>query len=103
MVRARINKERPLNAMALTGGRMISVEEANRFAGGLDDPARLTTSFAGVAGTPGTNAIAIRGSLTSIFLQWKMEGIEIPNPTHFADVAGVGGGLFFRIEQPSNG
>ena len=37
VVRARVNKERPLNAMALTGGRMISVEKANRFAGGLDD------------------------------------------------------------------
>lgn len=98
VVRARVNKERPLNAMALTGGRMISVEEANRFAGGLDDPARLATSFAGVAGTPGTNAIAIRGNSPQ-FLQWKMEGIEIPNPTHFADVAGVGGGLFSGLSS----
>lgn len=98
VVRARINKERPLNAMALAGGRMISVEEANRFAGGLDDPARLATSFAGVAGTPGTNAIAIRGNSPQ-FLQWKMEGIEIPNPTHFADVAGVGGGLFSGLSS----
>lgn len=54
VVRARINKERPLNPMALTGGgRMISVEEANRFAGGIDDPARLVTSFADVAGVGG--------------------------------------------------
>lgn len=98
VVRASINKERPLNPMALTGGRMISVEEANRFAGGLDDPARLATSFAGVAGTPGTNAIAIRGNSPQ-FLQWKMEGIEIPNPTHFADVAGIGGGLFSGLSS----
>ena len=98
VVRAKVNKERPLNPMALTGGRMISVEEANRFAGGLDDPARLATSFAGVAGTPGTNAIAIRGNSPQ-FLQWKMEGIEIPNPTHFADVAGVGGGLFSGLSS----
>lgn len=98
VVRAKVNKERPLNSMALTGGRMISVEEANRFAGGLDDPARLATSFAGVAGTPGTNAIAIRGNSPQ-FLQWKMEGIEIPNPTHFADVAGVGGGLFSGLSS----
>lgn len=98
VVRAKVNKERPLNLMALTGGRMISVEEANRFAGGLDDPARLATSFAGVAGTPGTNAIAIRGNSPQ-FLQWKMEGIEIPNPTHFADVAGVGGGLFSGLSS----
>lgn len=94
----KIDKERPLNSMALTGGRMISVEEANRFAGGLDDPARLATSFAGVAGTPGINAIAIRGNSPQ-FIQWKMEGIEIPNPTHFADVAGVGGGLFSGLSS----
>ena len=98
VVRAKVNKERPLNSMALTGGRMISVEEANRFAGGLDDPARLATSFAGVAGTPGINAIAIRGNAPQ-FLQWKMEGIEIPNPTHFADVAGIGGGLFSGLSS----
>lgn len=97
-VRAKINKKRPLNSMALSGGRMISVEEANRFAGGLDDPARLSTSFAGVAGTPGTNAIAIRGNSPQ-FLQWKMEGIEISNPTHFADIAGVGGGLFSGLSS----
>jgi len=98
VVRAKINKEHPLNSMALTGGHMISVEEANRFAGGLNDPARLATSFAGVAGTPGTNAIAIRGNSPQ-FSQWKMEGIEIPNPTHFADVAGVGGGLFSGLSS----
>lgn len=98
VVRAKVNKERPLNPMALTGGRMISVEEANRYAGGLDDPARLVTSFAGVAGTPGINAIAIRGNSPQ-FLQWKMEGIEIPNPTHFADIVGVGGGLFSGLSS----
>lgn len=98
VVRAKVSKERPLNSMALTGGRMISVEEANRFAGGMDDPARLATSFAGVAGTPGINAISIRGNSPQ-FLQWKMEGIEIPNPTHFADVAGIGGGLFSGLSS----
>lgn len=98
VVHAKVNKERPLNSMALTGGRMISVEEANRFAGGMDDPARLATSFAGVAGTPGINAISIRGNSPQ-FLQWRMEGIEIPNPTHFADVAGIGGGLFSGLSS----
>lgn len=98
IVRANINKEHPLNPMALTGGRMISVEEANRYAGGLDDPARLATSFAGVAGSPGTNAIAIRGNSPQ-FLQWKLEGVEIPNPTHFSDMIGVGGGLFSGLSS----
>lgn len=98
VVKAKISKERPLNPMTLAGGRMISVEEANRYAGGFDDPARLATSFAGVAGTPGINAIAIRGNSPQ-FSQWKLEGIEIPNPTHFADIAGIGGGLFSGLSS----
>lgn len=98
VVCANINKERTLNPMTLAGGRLISVEEANRYAGGLDDPARLVTSFAGVAGSPGTNAISIRGNSPQ-FLQWRLEGVEIPNPTHFADIAGIGGGLFSGLSS----
>lgn len=52
--------------MAITGGRMISMEEAGRFANGFDDPARLSAAFAGVAGDIGTNAVAIRGKLPAI-------------------------------------
>lgn len=45
VIRPQINKEQPLNKMAVTGARMLSVEEASRYAGGLDDPARLVSSF----------------------------------------------------------
>lgn len=92
VVRPQINKEQPMNPMALTGGRVINMEEASRFAGGFDDPARLVTSFAGVGGNVNTNALAIRGNSPS-FTQWRMEGVEIPNPTHYADMTGLGGGL----------
>ena len=37
---------------------MISIEEASRFANGFDDPARLSSAFAGVAGDVGTNAVS---------------------------------------------
>lgn len=47
MVRPQLNKEQPLNKMVTTGARMLSVEEASRYAGGMDDPARLVSSFAG--------------------------------------------------------
>ena len=40
VVRARTNKEEAMNKMATTGARMLSVEEASRYAGGFDDPAR---------------------------------------------------------------
>ena len=41
IIRARTNKEEAMNKMATTGARMLSVEEASRYAGGFDDPARL--------------------------------------------------------------
>lgn len=97
-VKAPVNKEQPLNTMALTGGRMLSVEEASRYAGGSDDPARLVSSFAGVAGNFVTNSIAVRGNSPQ-FLQWRLEGVEVPNPTHFADISGLGGGIFTALSS----
>lgn len=98
VVRSAVNKEQPLNPMALAGARMFSVEETNRFAGGFDDPARLVSSFAGVAGNLATNSISVHGNSPQ-FLQWKLEGVEIPNPTHFADMTGLGGGIFTALSS----
>ena len=91
IIKPRVNKEQPLNAMASVSARMLSVDEAKRFAGGFDDPARLASSFAGVASNIGNNGIVVRGNAPK-FLQWRMEGIEIPNPNHFADIDAFGGG-----------
>lgn len=90
VVTPKINKQEPVNNIATASARMLSVEEASRYAGGFDDPARLVTSFAGVAGNVSSNGIAIRGNSPQ-FLQWRLEGVEIPNPTHFPDISGVGG------------
>jgi len=91
VITPKIHKEKPLNKTALVSAKMLSVEEANRYAGGFDDPARLASSFAGVASNVGNNAIIIRGNAPK-FIQWKMEGVEIPNPNHFADLGAFGGG-----------
>ena len=96
VIQPEIKKDKPLNAMAITGGRMISMEEAGRFANGFDDPARLSSAFAGVAGDVGTNAVAIKGNSPQ-FTQWRLEGVEIPNPTHFADLTGLGGGFLSAL------
>lgn len=96
IIHPEIKKDRLLNPIAITGGRMISMEEAGRFANGFDDPARLSAAFAGVAGNIGTNAVAIRGNSPQ-FTQWRLEGIEIPNPTHFADLSGLGGGFLSAL------
>ena len=91
VVKPKVNKAEMLNSMAIAGGRMLSVEEAGRYAGGLDDPARLVSSFAGVTATVGNNGIVVRGNAPKS-LQWRIEDVEIPNPNHFADVTSFGGG-----------
>ncbi len=90
-ITARTSKERPINTLAMISARQLSVEEANRYAGGFDDPARLAGSFAGVASEIGNNGIVIRGNSPRNLL-WRMEGVEISNPTHFADVIAFGAG-----------
>lgn len=91
VVTPKIIKYMPLNNMNLASGRMLSVEDAGRFAGGLDDPARLAGAFAGVATNIGDNGITVRGNAPKL-MQWRLEGIEIPNPNHFGEVGGFGGG-----------
>lgn len=93
VVKPRTNKTMPVNPMALASARMVSVEEARRYAGGFDDPARLVSGFAGVStgGNVQSNAIIVRGNSPQSF-QWKLEGVEIPNPNHFADLSAFGGG-----------
>ena len=98
VVRPQIDKSRPLNKMTQTGARMLSTEEASRFAGGMDDPARLVSAFAGVASGISNNGISIHGNSPG-FLQWRLEDVEIPNPNHFADIGSFGGGLLTSLSS----
>ncbi len=90
-VKPTINKTETLNPMTTVSGKTITVEESKRFAGAFDDPARLVSSFAGVASDVSNNGIVVRGNAPK-FLQWRLEDVEIPNPNHFAEVTGFGGG-----------
>lgn len=98
VVRPQVNKEQALNKMALTGARMFSVEEASRYAGGLDDPARLASSFAGISSGVSHNGISIHGNAPHL-LQWRLEDVEIPNPNHYADIATLGGGILSSLSN----
>ena len=44
IVRPRVNKLEPVNPLSLVGGKMLSMEEASRYAGGFNDPARIVSS-----------------------------------------------------------
>jgi hypothetical protein len=92
------NKTRPINDAALVSGRMFSVEETRRFAAGLNDPSRIATSFPGVSNTGDNNALSIRGNAPNGLL-WRMEGVEISNPNHFARVGTSGGAISILSAQ----
>jgi hypothetical protein len=73
------------NDMAMLSSHTISVEETKRFTGGMDDPARVASSYAGVACTPdGSSDIIVRGNSPK-YLQWRLDGIEISSPYHLDD------------------
>jgi len=81
-----------INKMATISARSFSIEETERYAGSWSDPGRMATNFAGVltSSNDTRNDIIIRGNSPSGLL-WKLEGIDIPNPNHFA-VQGTSGG-----------
>lgn len=79
------------NEMALVSARQFSVEETGRYAGSRGEPARMASNFAGVQGADDSrNDIVIRGNSPSGVL-WRLEGVNIPNPNHFA-ISGTSGG-----------
>ena len=95
-------KDQALNESALISTRQFSLAEANRYAGGFQDPARMALNFAGVsnAGSDQNNEIIIRGNSPKGLL-WRMEGIEIPNPNHFGDGQGSTSGIISMINSTS--
>lgn len=98
-VRPALEKDKPLNEMAAVSARTFSVEETQRFAAAVNDPARMATAYAGVVGADdGNNTIVIRGNSPTGLL-WRMEGVEIPNPNHFANLGTAGGGISILSAQ----
>ena len=98
VIKPRINKEATLNPTALVGGMMLSMEEASRYAGGYNDPARLVTAFAGVAGQGDSNGISVHGNAPQ-FMQYRLEGVEIFSPNHFADLYSAGFGMVSSLNS----
>jgi hypothetical protein len=99
IVRPDIEKNKPINDMATVSTRTFSVEETRKFAAAVNDPARAAVSFAGVVSADdGNNTISIRGN-SPFGLLWRMEGVDIPNPNHFADIGSSGGGISILSSQ----
>ena len=86
------NEKREVNnEMAIISAQQFSVEETERYAGSRGDPARMASNLAGVQGADDSrNDIIVRGN-SPLGVIYRVEGITIPNPNHFA-ISGSSGG-----------
>lgn len=91
VVNASAKKGTALNESAMVSSRSISAEQTSRYAGGFNDPAKITGNFAGVTNSQdGGNDIVIRGNSPK-YVGWRLEGAEITNPNHFGDPSSISG------------
>jgi len=102
-VKAKEDKTETINKMSTVSGRTMSIEEAGKFAGTLNDPARMAQNYAGVSGvSDDRNDIIIRGN-SPLGVLWRMEGIDIPSPNHFSSLGTTGGPVsMLNINNLSN-
>jgi hypothetical protein len=84
---------KPVNEFATASARSINIQDARRYPAAISDPGRMVQNFAGVsAGSDASNEIVVRGNSPQGVL-WRLEGVEIPNPNHFAGIAAAGGAV----------
>ncbi|MEN8121542.1 MAG: TonB-dependent receptor, partial [Bacteroidota bacterium] len=87
------SRAKPVNDLSVISARSFNADEVTYFPGSINDVSRAAVSFPGViSNNDGQNHIIIRGNSPK-GLQWKIEGIEVPNLNHFAEVGASGGGV----------
>jgi hypothetical protein len=70
---------------AFNSVQAITIEQTLRYAATYMDPARVATSFPGVAAANDqANGLVIRGNSPNS-MQWRLEGLEIVNPNHLSN------------------
>lgn len=90
-IKSYYRKDQTVNTMAMISARSFSPEETNRYAGTYGDPARMASNYAGVmTGNDNRNDIVIRGN-SSMGICWRVDDIEISNPSHYAALGTTGG------------
>jgi hypothetical protein len=92
VITANKDKSAANNEFATVSAYSFQADEMSRYSATEDDPARMVQSFAGVmTASDDNNEIVVRGNSPRGLL-WRMEGIEIPDPNHFAGSEGSTGG-----------
>jgi CarboxypepD_reg-like domain len=93
----------PLNELSILSARSFSADETQRYAASANDPGRMAQGFPGVQPSRDNRSdIVVRGN-SGIGLLWRLEGIDIPNPNHFARRGSSGGGItVFSVSMLGN-
>jgi hypothetical protein len=92
-ITSRKERSLPNNELAVVSGRSFSAYEVENYPGAISDISRAAVSYPGVVSpNDGQNHIVIRGNSPK-GLQWRLEGIEIPNLNHFSNIGASGGGV----------
>lgn len=93
VISARKQGNAPLNELAVVSTRSFSVDETQRYAASANDPGRMAQGFPGVQPSRDSRSdIIVRGN-SAVGLAWRLEGVDIPNPNHFARIGTSGGGI----------
>jgi hypothetical protein len=81
------------NPDILVGIRPLDMEHAAYKPGSIQDPGRMAMAEPGVIQAQDNNSdVIVRGNSPAGVL-WRLEGIDIPNPNHFARKGSSGGGI----------
>jgi hypothetical protein len=99
-ISARRDVNEPLNELAYVSARSFSAEETERVPVALNDVSKMAQSY------PGTqqgrldieNDIIVRGN-TSFGMIWRLEGLDVPAPNHYARPGTSGGGISILSAQ----
>ncbi len=93
VVRAFSHPHEALNDLSMVSTRSFSADETQRYPASANDPSRMAVGFPGVKpARDNRNDLVIRGN-PAFGLLWRLEGVDIPNPNHFARIGSSGGGI----------
>ncbi len=91
VVTGKRNSSQANNTLIQSSVTNLRTDDINRFAGSRQDPSRMASNYAGVAGGGDQrNDIIVRGNSPTGVL-WRLEGVDIPNPNHFTFTGNTGG------------
>ncbi len=103
VITSRRRGNEPINELSLLSTRSFSPEETQRYAASANDPGRMAQALPGVQPSRDSRSDIVVRNNSGIGLLWRLEGIDIPNPNHFARRGSSGGGItIFSVSMLAN-